>query len=45
VVTLELLQALNAARFRPPLSSEEVIQTVESIARKELRRRREAGNG
>jgi Bifunctional DNA primase/polymerase, N-terminal/Primase C terminal 1 (PriCT-1) len=45
VVTLELMQALNAARFRPPLSSEEVVQTVGSIARKELRRRREAGNG
>jgi hypothetical protein len=44
VVTLELMQALNAARFQPPLSNEEVTRTVGSIARKELRRR-EARDG
>jgi hypothetical protein len=39
VVTVELMQALNAARFTPPLSQEEIRRTVASIARKELRRR------
>ena len=39
VVTLELMRALNASRFTPPLSHEEVTRTVGSIARKELRRR------
>ena len=39
--TLELMLALNAARFTPPLSREEVTNTVGSIARKE-RLRREA---
>ena len=44
IVALELIQALNTARFRPPLSSEEVVRTVGSIARSE-RRRREARDG
>ena len=43
-VTLELLLALNAARFQPPLDVEEVRKTVGSIASKELVRR-EAKNG
>jgi Bifunctional DNA primase/polymerase, N-terminal/Primase C terminal 1 (PriCT-1) len=43
-VTLELMLALNAARFTPPLSPGEVTRTVGSIARKELRRR-EARDG
>ncbi len=43
-VTLELMLALNAARFQPPLGVEEVRKTVASIAAKELVRR-EAKNG
>jgi hypothetical protein len=39
LVTLELLQAWNAARNKPPLSAEEVAQVVESIAGREYRRR------
>jgi hypothetical protein len=43
-VTHQLVQAWNAARCRPPLSDEEVTKAVNSIARRELRRR-EAGLG
>jgi hypothetical protein len=39
VVTHELMQSLNAARFRPPLTATEVTGIVDSIARKELQRR------
>ena len=38
-VAHQLVQAWNAARCRPPLSDEEVTRTVNSIARRELRRR------
>ncbi len=40
LVTLELMLAFNAARFTPPLSQEEIRDTVDSIARKELQRRK-----
>jgi hypothetical protein len=40
VVTLELILAWNAARCMPPLSPDEVIQIVNSIAGRELARRR-----
>ncbi len=40
LVTLDLLRCWNAQRCRPPLTDEEVIKTVNSIAAKELRRRR-----
>jgi hypothetical protein len=43
-VTLELMMALNAARFQPPLDADEVRKIVSSIASKELTRR-EAGSG
>jgi Bifunctional DNA primase/polymerase, N-terminal/Primase C terminal 1 (PriCT-1) len=43
-VTLELLLALNAARFQPPLDEKEVRKIVGSIASKELVRR-EVKNG
>jgi hypothetical protein len=39
LVTLDLMQAFNAARCEPPLASEEVGTIVRSIAAKELRRR------
>jgi hypothetical protein len=38
-VVLELLRAWSESRCRPPLSEEEVIRTVESIARREMERR------
>jgi hypothetical protein len=38
-VVLELMKALNASRFQPPLSDREVTRTVVSIAGRELRRR------
>jgi hypothetical protein len=38
-LTLELALVVNAARFRPPLSEEEVVAVVGSIARRELNRR------
>jgi Bifunctional DNA primase/polymerase, N-terminal/Primase C terminal 1 (PriCT-1) len=38
-VTLELVRTWNAARCSPPLADAEVVQTVKSIASKELRRR------
>ena len=41
-VTLELLLVWNAARCAPPLPAEEVVRTVNSIARRELARRRAA---
>jgi hypothetical protein len=39
-VALELIVAWDAQRNRPPLGRAEVVRVVESIARKELRRRR-----
>jgi hypothetical protein len=39
-VALELMSALNLARFRPPLSEDEVRRVVASIASAELRRRK-----
>ena len=42
LLTLDLLQAWNAATCRPPLSSEEVERTVRSIASCEIARRRRA---
>jgi hypothetical protein len=39
-VALELLMAWNAARCRPPLSTAEITTTVNSIARRELARRK-----
>jgi hypothetical protein len=44
-VTLELIRAWNAVRCRPPLADEEIRQTVNSIAGKELKRRQEASRG
>jgi hypothetical protein len=41
-VVLELLRAWNATRCRPPLDEEELVRTVDSIARCEAARR---GNG
>ena len=41
-VVLELVRAWNASRCRPALEDDEITRTVESIARRELRRR-EAG--
>jgi hypothetical protein len=38
-VVLELVQAWNQARCTPPLDSNEVTRTVDSIARRELKRR------
>jgi hypothetical protein len=43
-VTLELIRTWNAARCRPPLADKEVEQVVNSIAGKELKRRRGAGH-
>ena len=39
-VALELMSALNVARFRPPLSEDEVRRIVASIASAELKRRK-----
>ena len=39
-VALELLRAWNDARCRPPLPDAEVVATVESIAQREIERRR-----
>lgn len=39
VVALELLNAWNEARCSPPLSPDEIAQTLDSICTKELRRR------
>jgi hypothetical protein len=39
VVVLELLLGFNATRCKPPLPDDEVVQIVESICRRELRRR------
>jgi len=41
-VVVELLRAWNAARCRPPLDEDELVRTVDSIARREAARR---GNG
>jgi hypothetical protein len=38
-VTLDLLTAWNQTRCRPPLSENEVMTTVASIARREINRR------
>jgi hypothetical protein len=38
-VVLELLTGWNATRCRPPLPDEDIVKIVNSIARKELRRR------
>jgi hypothetical protein len=40
-VVLELVRAVNQARCTPPLSDEEIVRTVDSIARRELARTRE----
>ena len=42
-VTLELVQAWNAAANQPPLDPAEVQQTVDSIARREMQRREARG--
>ena len=39
-VVLEILRAWNESRCRPPLSDEEIIRTVDSIARREAERNR-----
>ena len=39
VVVLELCRCWNVARCRPPLPDDEVVRTVDSVARLELRRR------
>jgi hypothetical protein len=39
-VVLELVRAVNRARCTPPLSDEEVVRTVDSIARREAERMR-----
>jgi putative DNA primase/helicase len=39
-VVLELVRAVNQARCTPPLSDEEVVRTVDSIARREAERMR-----
>jgi hypothetical protein len=41
-VTLELVTAWNGLRCRPPLSADEVARTVDSIAHREVVRRRAA---
>jgi hypothetical protein len=41
-VVLELVRAWNANRCRPPLTEDELLRTVDSIAGKEARRRRAA---
>jgi hypothetical protein len=38
-VVLELVRAWSASRCRPPLADDELVRTVDSIARRELRRR------
>jgi hypothetical protein len=40
-VVLELVRAVNQARCTPPLSDEEIVRTVDSIARRELARAQE----
>ena len=40
ILVLEMMLAWNEARFRPPLPDKDVERTVNSIARKELQRRR-----
>jgi hypothetical protein len=44
-VTLELIRTWNAIRCRPPLTGKEIEQIVDSIAGKELKRRKEIGHG
>jgi hypothetical protein len=44
IVALELLHALNLTRCKPPLADTDIHKIVNSIARRELRRR-EADNG
>ena len=39
IVVLELMLAFNDARGRPPLTSDEVTETVNKIAKRELKRR------
>ena len=41
-VVLELVRAVNQARCVPPLPDDEIVRTVDSIARRELARRQEA---
>jgi hypothetical protein len=44
LVTLELVQAWNALRCRPPLAEDEIACIVNSISGKELTRRRDGGH-
>jgi hypothetical protein len=44
-VVLELVRAVNQARCTPPLSDEEVVRTVDSIARREAGRMRHVDAG
>ena len=44
-VALELIRTWNAARCRPELADKEIQQILNSIAGKELKRRKEAGHG
>jgi hypothetical protein len=45
LVVVELMQSWNATRCRPPLDPEEVIRTINSIAKRELKRREGTANG
>lgn len=44
LVVLDLVRCWNATRCRPPLDDDELVRTIDSIARRELRRRNEATN-